>query len=370
MKGDFSRFLAVTDDAYSRVLMQQGRLQTDADLNAQAAIAAAAQADIVRDLIGPAGGADAGFRIRGHMGLVFHSAHPGVVIDQSTAGRLSGHSFTVEGWIRRKPGSGFGEIVVCRGGDREASGGFHFAIDELGRLTFGVIQRLRADPGGRRDVVEAFEKVDLVGLAILPEDRFIHVAAVVREDVIRLFVDGRLDAEAAIGVRAAFDVAPAHVGAGFPGAIDGLHLWRAAFGPELLHLRAQGDTLVDIVDIEPEWRWSDLAQRLHTARRRRESFEETEAEVVTAALEQPEHRHARSSHHGAAWPPPLRGEPQLSICAGRYYIQGLPSTLRQTVSFADQPDMPGAALPPASLRERHKGPLPRLPRIRRRGGDG
>ena len=357
MKGDFSRFASPGEYAYSRVLMQQGRLQTDADLNAQAEIQAKAQAEIIRDLLGPAGGAsDAGFRIRGHMGLVFHTEHPGAVIEHSTTARLSGHSYTVEGWIRRKPGSGFGEIVVCRGAGREGGGGFHFGVDEGGRLTFKVIQRLGRAHAGRRDTIETFEAVDLVGAAIVPEDRFIHVAAVVRDDVVRLFVNGRLDVERAVGARTAFDAAPAHVGMGFPGAIDGLHLWRAAFGPELMLLRAQGDTLFNVIDIEPEWRLSDLAKLMDAARRRRETFETVEEDVEIAAAEQADHRHARGVHHAVAGPSPTLGEAHLSICAGRYYIDGLPSAMRRTSSFTDQPDLPGAALPPLSLRERHRGP--------------
>ena len=70
MKGDFSRDTFSPRKHYNAVLMQQGRVQVDADWNEQHAIDRHRIEKEARDLIGPAGGraGDAGFEIRVHNG--------------------------------------------------------------------------------------------------------------------------------------------------------------------------------------------------------------------------------------------------------------------------------------------------------------
>lgn len=66
MKGDFTRDTFDARHAFSRVLMQQGRVTLDADFNEQVDILLAYVRTLARDLIGPYGapyGVDAGFRI-------------------------------------------------------------------------------------------------------------------------------------------------------------------------------------------------------------------------------------------------------------------------------------------------------------------
>lgn len=65
MKGDFTRDTFDPSKQYSRVLMQQGRVQLDADWNEQAAIFTHYLRALTRDLIGPHGApvADAGFQL-------------------------------------------------------------------------------------------------------------------------------------------------------------------------------------------------------------------------------------------------------------------------------------------------------------------
>lgn len=64
MKGDFSRITFDPDRDYSGVLLQQGRVQLDADWNEQGAIVTAALRMLARDLLGPHCGSDHGFRLR------------------------------------------------------------------------------------------------------------------------------------------------------------------------------------------------------------------------------------------------------------------------------------------------------------------
>jgi hypothetical protein len=64
MKGDFSRLTFNAKKNYSRVLMQQGRVQLDADWNEQGDILLHYMRTLARDLIGPHGGPEGGgFRI-------------------------------------------------------------------------------------------------------------------------------------------------------------------------------------------------------------------------------------------------------------------------------------------------------------------
>jgi Family of unknown function (DUF6519) len=65
MQGDFSRFALTPAAPWTRVLFQQGRVQLDADLNEQTAVATALYRRLARDLIGDHGGPedDLGFAI-------------------------------------------------------------------------------------------------------------------------------------------------------------------------------------------------------------------------------------------------------------------------------------------------------------------
>lgn len=90
MKGDFSRLTFDADKHYSRVLMQQGRVQLDADWNEQAEILLHYLRTLATDVIGPygapmalPGGVDSGgFEIR----LVQEKLGSGPVIDLTIGG--------------------------------------------------------------------------------------------------------------------------------------------------------------------------------------------------------------------------------------------------------------------------------------------
>ena len=63
MKGDFSRITFDPYRHYSRVLLQQGRVQTDADFNEQADISVYLMRQLAADIIGSSGGPGDGFKI-------------------------------------------------------------------------------------------------------------------------------------------------------------------------------------------------------------------------------------------------------------------------------------------------------------------
>jgi len=63
MKGDFTRYTFDRTRHFSRVLMQQGRVQLDADWNEQAAILLHYLRALAADMIGPFGGPGPGGRL-------------------------------------------------------------------------------------------------------------------------------------------------------------------------------------------------------------------------------------------------------------------------------------------------------------------
>jgi hypothetical protein len=69
MKGDFSRVSFEETKHYTEVLLQQGRVQLDADWNEAAAIEATRDARALRDLVGTSGSPNAGFQIAARVTL-------------------------------------------------------------------------------------------------------------------------------------------------------------------------------------------------------------------------------------------------------------------------------------------------------------
>ena len=96
MKGDFTRNTFVPSKAFSRVMMQQGRVQLDADWNEQVAIFWHYMRSLVADLIGPHGGPEhnLGFTItpKGTLDFVLWPGHyyvQGVLCDNRMPLRYS-----------------------------------------------------------------------------------------------------------------------------------------------------------------------------------------------------------------------------------------------------------------------------------------
>src|SRR5690348_14548384 len=63
MKADIARMTFDPAKRYTRVLMQQGRVQLEADWNEQAQLLTEALRLLAADLVGPWGGSDGAFRI-------------------------------------------------------------------------------------------------------------------------------------------------------------------------------------------------------------------------------------------------------------------------------------------------------------------
>jgi|GEM_PF-2720230 len=99
MKGDFSRLTFKPAHQYKRVLMQQGRVQLDADWNEQSAIFWQRIEAEAKDLIGSSGAPEAasGFGISVHAGLSFNGLGGHLVVPNAHAFSFPGENpFTLE----------------------------------------------------------------------------------------------------------------------------------------------------------------------------------------------------------------------------------------------------------------------------------
>src|SRR5476649_2934831 len=140
MKGDFSRFSFDPRRRYSRVLLQQGRVQTDSDWNEQSDIATYRHDTALRDVIGAVGVPrdHAGFGIRGLRGLRFDGVKSYIEVRADLPLSFSGNDYTVEGWIKIEGEEKHGVTIASRFDHEwigELAGGFRLGISH-GRLCF------------------------------------------------------------------------------------------------------------------------------------------------------------------------------------------------------------------------------------------
>jgi Concanavalin A-like lectin/glucanases superfamily/Family of unknown function (DUF6519)/Kelch motif len=230
MKGDFSRGIAA-DPRVSRVLMQQGRVQLDADWNELAAVMENRTRTALADLLGhadPYGPAavpstGGGFEVVQLGGLFFDGTTCDEVPDAPSLHHT--REFSIEGWINP---SASGTIVARYDGAGEAGafGEFSFAVDERGRLVFTRVLDAGTEPYG---------VATLVSTIALPFGAYTHVAAIFDGEQLALYAGGVFAGALVLGRGRHDRDVPFLVGARyengaragfFNGYIDGLTVWR------------------------------------------------------------------------------------------------------------------------------------------------
>jgi N-acetylneuraminic acid mutarotase len=345
MKGDFSRFSFDPRRHYSRVLLQQGRVQTDSDWNEQGDIAAYQRDTSLRDVIGPIGVPrdQAGFAIRGLCGRRFDGLKSAIEVRADFPLLFNGNDYAIEGWIKIE-GEKRRATIASRFDHEwtgEFAGGFRFGISH-GRLRFErlVLRDERIEQieivtdawGGsvEEDIIVEVENrawVRIVGNRALPVDRFCHVAAVCEGGWIRLFVDGVLDAERYGGDGAPFLSTPTFIGCHparhglahhFQGVIDQLRIWRHGLDEKGVRAARNGRISRNDSNLAFHWRFDGA------------------------------HGAAGNADHM-----PRPAEPEIWIGAGRCYVDGVLCENETDIRYDEQPDCPGLALPD---RAAHAGP--------------
>jgi hypothetical protein len=346
MKGDFSRFSFDPRQGYRRVLMQQGRVQTDSDWNEQGDIAAYLRDVGLRDFIGSVGMPrdHAGFGIRAHGGLRFDGANSYIEVRADLPLRFNGNDYTVEGWIKLE-GDKRGVTIASRLDHEwtgELAGGFRLGISPHGRLRFERLvlreqwieqSDVELDAWGDpvvEDIIVEIEnraRMRLVGKRQLPVGQFCHVAAVCEGGRVRLFVDGKLDAECHGGDGAPFDSVPVFIGCHpvrhhptqhFKGVIDQLRIWRNGLDQSGLRAAIAGGVNRDDQGVAFHWRFDGA--------------------------------HGAAGNAGHM---PVPAEREVWIGAGRCYLDGVLCENETDLRYELQPDCPGLVLPD---RVSHHGP--------------
>jgi hypothetical protein len=322
--GDFSRF-PYRNGPYRSVLMQQGRVQLDADWNAQAVLQGDLLAAAVAELVGgsAAPAANPGYAIAPVIGL---GIGPGGAAQAADAApfRFGGRApFTLEIWVC--PAGEPGTLLECAGavGEEAATAGYRLALDHSGSPVF----TRGSSAGGHAVSVNAGDP--------LPPGGWVHLAAVFTGSATQVFVGGvllgseRLPPTALPAVPTAAVFALGAVAAGeatAPAEIAGVRVWSSARSAAQLAAAAQagpaGDDLRSLPrELVAWWPLDDAAG--------------TAAEDLVSG----------NSLRFTGSPPPSWRLIDLEIGAGAYYVDGVRVELTAPARFTSQAARPGAPLP-------------------------
>ncbi len=312
MKGDFSRFNIDARHRYRRVLMQQGRVQLDADWNEQARIAARQHEVAVADLLGPSAApvGRAGFALRFHGGRRLEHDHHFVEISEGTARQVEGE-FALDGWIRLEEKERGGTLLHRPW--RDGHNGLRLLI-EGGYLKLEVWD---GDDDAERDRVAS--------AGPLPLGRPVHILAQHGSGLLQLYVDGILAGETWRDAPVSFETLPLTLGrdhgdastqSHFRGSVDRLRLWQRAFDAAEAPRLAEADAFEGLLS---DW-----------------SFVSDEQDRLT---DRHYDHHGRWSAAGGKYPSHCARE--LWIGAGHYYVDGVLSSNAAPIRCDAQFAVPG-----------------------------
>jgi N-acetylneuraminic acid mutarotase len=371
MKGDFSRFTFRPTRRYSGVLMQQGRVQLDADWNEQIAILAQRDKTLFADMVGASGSPaeERGFQCTVRAALDFSINGQVAEIKEGEAFGFEHRApFTIEAWVcpiesgkgatgqTRTAGSVFSRMPPPA--KEKPHQGYRLAIEEDAAVCFyrGEIEyfedREKTPPvGGQIGEIEVtvLETVEMgrsqrILRSVrtwrkLPLNQFSHVAVTFDGRALRIYVNGELWAQDQTTHRMAHVKAPVWIGAyptekgiaSFRGSISDLRIW---------DVERTGEQIRADLYARPKAIKSGLVawyEFLETQE------EKTAGHVIDSSSGG--HTAARRGPHGGSPPAWSR---QLWIERGRYYVEGLLVENDRDVRFDCQPDYPGLQLPEAS----------------------
>ncbi len=239
--GDFSRFITGLRTLQTGLLMQQGRVQLDADWNAQAELADRRLCGAVADILGASGApaADPGFEVRPRERLEF-SGHGAIVTRRRLAlGHPGAESFTIEMHVRWVGGAGtLIDLADERGepgqrGQRSERGGhLRLSVRDDGVLVFSQHSRSGTEPA---------RIAELPGSEPLTAGTAAHVAVVCHEGEAGIWVNARPTGSGRLARTAPADERLVVIGATagvrghghglgqyFTGVIGDVRIWRTA----------------------------------------------------------------------------------------------------------------------------------------------
>jgi hypothetical protein len=309
-RGDFSRLTFDPAKHYSSVLMQQGRVQLDADWNEQVDIAAHRLRTLAMDTIGATGApaGSSGFEIVPRASLRFDGKSRYLTLGHSPSEHYGARAaLTIEARIRPREG-GKGGVVLCRFDRLEPGQPLQYAY-MVSVLPDGRLALDRSGASSR----------GLLGDTELPFDGWSTITLSHDDRRHRLEIDGRPVGELDEGYErdslgALFLVGQSHVqGGGEPG-----------FNGSLREIRLSGETAAGAGEVLGWWRFDRGGD-------------------VTLDLS----GHGNHAVLGGSQPetrPTLELE-DLLVGSGRYYAEGVLCENERTVRVSEQPDLPGLELP-------------------------
>ena len=181
MRGDFSRLPAAMGSGQDRLLMQQGRVQLDADWNKQAEVIARQIAGRTVDMVGQSGApaAEAGFAVRALGGIHLGPVLASVLLWQAETGNpWPEHDLTLEFWLRPADPLGPLTLVHMAGGK-----------DWLDLVLDG--QGCPVARWGRAEVAHEARHELRARLPLTP-GQFAHLAFILEGGEAQLYLNGRL----------------------------------------------------------------------------------------------------------------------------------------------------------------------------------
>jgi N-acetylneuraminic acid mutarotase len=343
MRGDFSRFTFNPRKHYSGVLLQQGRVQLDADWNEQQAIIGHRLTTETQDLIGADGApqGNAGFQIVARHGLRFDGDDDYVRVDVPRGLSFEGTSpFTIETWVNPDP-SGAGGTVLSKysstASDPLGEAEYYLEVEPDGTVCFHRVGSMAGVAAGEVSSGQlAVQSVRSIRPVVF--GRYSHVVLVYDGDEGRLYIDGQLAGIAPLTLQARETITSFLIGARLAG------LAREGFYTGIV-----GETRVWSRERLP----SELASQMYEVLQGNEDglvacwqFDEAVGNMA---------RDRTGRDNDGAFGEAITDQPErvrpVWITRGRYYVNGTLCENEENVDLAQQPDYPQSVLP-ADVAER------------------
>jgi len=335
--GDFSRFIAGPRTRQTALLMQQGRVQLDADWNAQAELAGRRLSGAIADILGASGApaTGAGFEVRPRERLEF-SGHGAILTRRRLAlGQPGAASFTIEMQVRW--GGGAGTLIDLADehgrGERDERGnsgsrgepGGHLRLSVRGDGTVMFSQLSRG-------AIKSVSVAETAGRESLTAGETAHVAVVCRDGEAGVWVNARPVGSGRLTRTHAADewlviIGGAAGGRGrahgqyFTGVIADVRIWDIARSARELGAALSGDG--PLPDGLLAW-WP----------------------LDRSAASGLEERISREHATPAGSVPPRWQLTELEVSPGRYYVEGNMVSLDEPLVLPARP--PGASLTPGN----------------------
>lgn len=344
MRGDFTRFTFDPKKHYSGVLMQQGRVQLDADWNEQQAIIGHRLATEAEDLIGASGAPEgsAGFQIVSRHGLNFDGKDDYVRVDTPRGLSFPGNQpFTIEAWVNPDPDGTGGTILSkfsCSGATPLEEAEYYLEIGPDGTVAFhrAGVAGAAIDQAARKGSNGKFSVQTLRSTSVIPFGRYSHIAVVYDGAEGRIYTNSQLCGVAPLTLCARETITSFLMGARLNGlSREGL------FSGTLVEVRI----------------WSVERTQAEIARQMYEPLDGDEDGLAacwqfneaSGSMARDKGRQGNDGAFGeAVTDQPERVRPAW-LTRGRYYVKGILCENEENVDLAQQPDYPEPVLPTGVL---------------------